>query len=95
MTPRRLFRFAIGGTLGYVADAGTLEALVRLARDRGYAEALAQAGRELVATRYSWDASRQRWRQLLARWLEPGGSAAGKSPRAAELARRACRSAEG
>ncbi len=71
------------------------EALVRLARDRGYAEALAQAGRELVATRYSWDASRQRWRQLLARWLEPGGSAAGKSPRAAELARRACRSAEG
>ena len=27
MTPRRLFRFAIGGTLGYVADAGTLVAV--------------------------------------------------------------------
>ena len=51
MTPRRLLRFAIGGTLGYVADAGTLEALVRLA---GLGPYLARVISFLVAASVTW-----------------------------------------
>lgn len=53
-----------------IAEAGEFAAAVaRLARDREFANAVGRAGCELVRARYSWDASRERWRDVFARWI--------------------------
>lgn len=46
------------------------EAILRLVHERPLADALAQAGRALVCSQYSWAASRDRWRQVFGRWIK-------------------------
>ncbi len=54
-----------------IAEAAEFaEAVARVARERDLADALGRAGRDLVRERYSWDASRERWRGVFARWMD-------------------------
>jgi glycosyltransferase involved in cell wall biosynthesis len=47
------------------------EAIVRVANDPEMARRLGNAGRALVASRYSWDAIRQQWRKILEPYTGP------------------------